>query len=166
MTTGLPISRPRTYGANTPIVPQDLNDLFDGVINLNAFTRRINALGGTITGSFDVNPASPGVITLTGVASIQIPIPLAVGQRLTGLKLRTTPGTSGGITFTLYEMTDGSASSIASANSSGTAAQTLTLAVSQDCVAGQTKSWVAKIDRTAGAANAIFFIEYTIAPTP
>lgn len=30
--TALPLGRPRTYGSNTPLVPQDLDDIFDSII--------------------------------------------------------------------------------------------------------------------------------------
>lgn len=165
---GLPATRPRTYGSSTPIVPQDLDDIFDQIIALRTRDVKINAAGALLLGGAAIG-GSPGIVQLTGGGQgIEMAIPVEVGQRLTGVSLRVVPQTSGGVDFSLYEIEDGvGATQIgATQSSSGTASQTLSIATSKDIVAVQHKSYVVQAVRTAGAANLLYYVGFTTAPTP
>jgi hypothetical protein len=81
----LPESRPRTYDGSTPLVPGDLNDIFDAIISgkhgvVEHVMQGIDGVGNTNFAYVD--GAGGSVIQSTGAATLMWTLPCKVGDRL------------------------------------------------------------------------------------
>lgn len=130
----LPTSINTVYAPGSQIQSTDLNDLQTHCVRhelgkRSAFRRKLNLFSGVATGS-GAFTTTGGFLNAAAGDALRVVMDLDVGERILNVRARVDPAASGVVSYNVFRVTDGSASSIlpggTAVSSSGAAVQTLT----------------------------------------
>jgi hypothetical protein len=157
---GLPQSRPRTYGNETPLVPGDINDVFDA-INASKHDEREFPVHASAFRGGSGSPVFDGIAwTAAGAFKLYAPVLAPVGDRITRCRFNYNRENAGHVIVSLnyWQLSDGTGPNVIVQFDDNVAPVASTYhelaAINVTIVSGRAYFLKFDIDATAGAANA------------